>query len=177
MSRTVTNTVDIRAEQDDVWAVLADLPATRWWLPGVVAARVDGDVRVCTMADGQEIHERISDLSAEARGYRFEHLRVPLPVRQLHGTFTVTPGSALGTSRVTLRTTFDPLDPTSAEEVTGMVAQAFRAVAGVVAPLRGAEVALGRVAAPVLIRPGPANDAPGRTGPAEPRTTRPAPRW
>ena len=55
MSTTVTNTVDIKADPDDVWAVLADLPATRWWLPGVVAARVDGDVRVCTMADGQEI--------------------------------------------------------------------------------------------------------------------------
>ncbi len=125
MSRTVTNTIDISAEQDDVWAVLADLPATRWWLPGVVAARMDGDVRVCTMADGQEIHERISDLSAGARSYRFEHLRVPLPVRQSHGTFTVTPGSAPGTSLVTLRTTFDPLDVTTGEDVTGMVGQAF----------------------------------------------------
>src|SRR5262245_7798417 len=111
MSTTVTNTVDINADPDDVWAVLADLPATRWWLPGVVAARVDGDLRVCALADGQEVHERITDISPERRGYRFEHLRVPLPVRRSGGTFHVTAGGAPGTATVTLRTTFDPLDP------------------------------------------------------------------
>lgn len=125
MSSTVINTVDISADPDDVWAVLADLPATRSWLPGVVAARVDGDVRVCTMADGQEIREQISDLSAERRSYRFEHLRVPLPVERSGGTFTVTPGAAAGTTTVTLRTTFDPLDPIAAHDVGEMIRQAF----------------------------------------------------
>jgi uncharacterized protein YndB with AHSA1/START domain len=125
MSTTMTNTVDIAAGPEDVWAVLADLPATRWWLPGVVAARMDGDVRVCTMADGQEIHERISDVSAEQRSYRFQHLRVPLPVQRSGGTFTVTPGAASGTATVTLRTTFDPLDPTATDDVTGLIRQAF----------------------------------------------------
>ena len=125
MSTSVTNTVDITAEPDDVWAVVADLPATRWWLPGVVAVRMDGDVRICRMADGQEIHERISDLSPEGRSYRFEHLRVPLPVRHSGGTFTVTGGGAAGTATVTLRTTFAPLDPTAAGDLTGMIRQAF----------------------------------------------------
>lgn len=96
---TVTNIVDISADPDDVWAVLADLPATRCWLPGVVAARVDGDVRLCTMTDGQEIHKRSSDLSAEQRSYRSEHLRVPLPVQHSGGTFTVTTGAAAGTGQ------------------------------------------------------------------------------
>jgi uncharacterized protein YndB with AHSA1/START domain len=125
MSTTVTNTVDITADPDDVWAVLADLPATRWWLPGVVAVRMDGDVRICTMADGQEIHERISDLSTERRTYRFEHLRVALPVERSGGRFTVAAGSAPGTSRVTLEISFDPVDPDGAEELTGMIRQAF----------------------------------------------------
>jgi uncharacterized protein YndB with AHSA1/START domain len=125
MSMTVTNVVDIAAEPDDVWAVLADLPATRWWNPGVVAARVDGEVRVCSMADGQEIHERISDVSPERRSYRFEHLRVPLPVQQSHGVFTVSAGSVAGTSRVVLQTTFVPLDATAGEELSGMVEGAF----------------------------------------------------
>src|SRR5262245_25699924 len=125
MATIVTNTVDITADPDDVWAVLADLPATRCWLPGVLSARMDGDVRVCTMADGQEIHERISDLSPERRSYRFEHLRVPLPVRDSYGTFTVSAGAAAGTARVTLQTTFDPADPTAAEAVTEMIDGAF----------------------------------------------------
>jgi uncharacterized protein YndB with AHSA1/START domain len=125
MPTTVTNTVDINADPDDVWSVLSDLPATRWWLPGVVAARMDDDVRVCTMADGQEIHERIIDLSAERRSLRFEHLRVPLPVQHSGGTFALTPGAAAGTTTVTLRTTFDPLDPNGADGLAAMIQQAF----------------------------------------------------
>lgn len=48
----------------------ADLPATRHWSPGVVATEMDGDVRVCRMADGQEGHERISDIEPERRSHR-----------------------------------------------------------------------------------------------------------
>jgi len=87
---TINNTIDIKATPDEVWAVLADMPATRQWLPGVVAARMDGNVRICEMADGQQVHEKISDVSAEQRSFRFEHVRVPLPVQRSSGTFTVT---------------------------------------------------------------------------------------
>jgi uncharacterized protein YndB with AHSA1/START domain len=123
---TITNAIDITAAPDDVWAVLADMPATRQWLPGVVAARMDGDVRVCQMADGQQVHEKISDISPENRSFRFEHLRVPLPVQRSGGIFTVTAGSAPDTATVTLRTTFEPLDPTGAGELTGMIRGAFQ---------------------------------------------------
>ena len=123
---TITNTVDIEASPDDVWAVLSDMPATRHWLSGVVAAHMDGDIRVCQMADGQEVHEKISDISAERRSYRFEHLRVPLPVRQSGGTFTVTAGTEPDSATVTLTTTFEPLDPTAADQLTGMIHGAFQ---------------------------------------------------
>jgi uncharacterized protein YndB with AHSA1/START domain len=113
------------APDDEVWAVLADLPATRRWLPGVVSARMDGDLRVCATADGQEIHERISDLSPEDRSYRFHHVRVPLPVRHSGGMFTVTAGPGPGTAVVTLQTTFEPLDPAGVDEVTSMIRGAF----------------------------------------------------
>jgi hypothetical protein len=122
---TITNSVDINSGPDDVWAVLADLPAARHWLPGVVSSQMDGTLRVCTMADGQEIHERISDISPEWRSYRFSHVRVPLPVRDSGGTFTVTPGPTTGTATVTLQTTFEPLDATHAGEVTAMIQGAF----------------------------------------------------
>ena len=62
---TITTTIDIKATPDKVWAVLADMPATRQWLPGVVAARMDGNVRICEMADGPQVHEKISHISAE----------------------------------------------------------------------------------------------------------------
>jgi uncharacterized protein YndB with AHSA1/START domain len=123
---TITNTIDIHANQDKVWAVLADMPATRHWLPGVTAAHLDGDVRICRMADGQEIHERISDVSPERRSYRFEHLHVPLPVRQSNGTFTVTPGGSPDTAIVTLSTTFEPLDRTGNDRLIDTIHGAFQ---------------------------------------------------
>jgi uncharacterized protein YndB with AHSA1/START domain len=121
---TITTAIDIKAAPDRVWAVLADLTATRDWLPGVVAARVDGDVRVCRMADGQEIHERITDLSAERRGYRFRYLRTPLPVTAAGGAFTVRAGAAAGTATVVLDAAFDLVDP-GADQVVGMIRHAF----------------------------------------------------
>ncbi|HEV8555598.1 MAG TPA: SRPBCC family protein [Actinophytocola sp.] len=121
---TITNTIEINAGAEDVWAVLADLPATRHWLPGVVAARMDGDLRVCTMADGQEIHERITGRTG--RSLRFEHVRVALPVRHSAGTFTVTPSPGAHAATVTLETTFEPLDPAGAGELTAMIRGAFQ---------------------------------------------------
>jgi uncharacterized protein YndB with AHSA1/START domain len=123
---TITNTIDIKATPDEVWAVLADMPATRQWLPGVIAARMDGNVRVCQMADGQQVRERISDISAEQRSFRFEHLRVQLPVRHSGGSFTVADGPDLHTATVTLRTTFEPLDSTGVDQLTAMVSSAFQ---------------------------------------------------
>lgn len=123
---TITNTIEIKARADEVWAVLADLPATRSWLPGVVAARMEGDLRVCTMADGQEIHERISDVAPENRSLRFEHVQVPLPVRHSAGRFTVTTEPDPDVATVTLETTFEPLDPAGADQLTTMIHGAFQ---------------------------------------------------
>jgi len=125
---TIRNTVTISATPDDVWAELADMPGTRHWLPGVVSARMDGPLRVCTMADGQEVHERISDVSEGKRSFRFDHVQVPLPVRNSGGTFTVNPGRtpATATATVILETTFEPIDAASADQLTTAVQGAFQ---------------------------------------------------
>jgi uncharacterized protein YndB with AHSA1/START domain len=123
---TISNTIDIKATPDEVWAVLSDMPATRQWLPGVATARMDGDVRICQMADGQQVHEKISDISAEQRSFGFEHIRVPLPVQRSGGTFTVTAGSDPQTTTVALRTTFEPVDPTGVDQLAGIVHGAFQ---------------------------------------------------
>lgn len=123
---TIRNTVTVNATPDEVWDVLSDMPATRQWLPGAVAARMQGDIRVCTMADGQEVHERISDVSGRARSFRFDHIRIPLPVKRSGGTFTVSPGDTSATAVVALETTFEPLDPTSVDQMTAGVRDAFQ---------------------------------------------------
>jgi uncharacterized protein YndB with AHSA1/START domain len=98
----LTNMIDIKASPETVWAVLGDLATTPDWLPGTVSASVDGATRVCVMADGSQVHEQISGYSAEDRTYQWRHLQVPLPVRDSHGTFTVTAGDA-GSSTVRAR--------------------------------------------------------------------------
>jgi uncharacterized protein YndB with AHSA1/START domain len=84
----INNTIDIKATPDEVWAVLADMPATRQWLPGVVAARMEGDVRICEMADGQQVREKsatsllsnaVSGSSTSGSHYRCSALAEPSP--------------------------------------------------------------------------------------------------
>jgi uncharacterized protein YndB with AHSA1/START domain len=123
---TITNSVTITAAPDEVWAVLADLPATRQWLPGVVAVRMNGTQRVCVMADGQEIHEQIDEVSDEQRSLQLHHLRVPLPIHHSGGTFTVSVGDDPGSAAVTLTTTFEPLDPTMVDDLIPMIHGAFQ---------------------------------------------------
>lgn len=123
---TIRATVTVNATPEKVWTVLSDMPATRQWLPGVVAARMDDDLRVCTMVDGQEVHERISDVSDERRSFRFDHVRVPLPVERSGGTFTVNPADASGTAVVVLETLFEPLDPASVDHLTAGIRDAFQ---------------------------------------------------
>jgi hypothetical protein len=87
---------------------------------------MDGSLRVCTTAGGQEIHERINDVSDDGRSFRFAHGRVPLPVRRSGGTFTVGPGAPAGSASVILETTFEPIDPTTADRLTAGMRDAFR---------------------------------------------------
>jgi hypothetical protein len=94
-------------------------------------ADTHGRIRVCPPSptpspSGPANHERISDISPDQRSYRFQHLRVPLPVRQSAGTFTVTTGPDADTATVTLTTTFEPIDPTGATQLADMVHGAFQ---------------------------------------------------
>jgi uncharacterized protein YndB with AHSA1/START domain len=118
------NTIAIDASPNAVWEVLGDLAATTEWLPGTVAARMDGDVRTCTTADGNEIREEISDYSPEQRRYRFRHLAVPMPIADSGGVFTVEPRD--GGAEVVLETSFEALDGMDAEQVAGMIDGAFQ---------------------------------------------------
>jgi uncharacterized protein YndB with AHSA1/START domain len=119
---TISTSVTIDAAPEDVRAALSDLTATRSWLPGVVEARMDGDVRICRMADGQEVHERILEVSDDR--LRFEHLRVGLPVHRSNGTFTVGPAAG-GGAVVVLELTFEPLDAALTDQLSSGIRDAF----------------------------------------------------
>jgi uncharacterized protein YndB with AHSA1/START domain len=111
-------TIDIAASPDAVWEVLGDLSATTEWLPGTVDSRMDGAVRTCVMADGNETREEISEYEPERRTYRYRHLQVPLPVSDSAGTFVVE--AAGGGSTVVLEAEFQALDPAAEPELEAM---------------------------------------------------------
>jgi uncharacterized protein YndB with AHSA1/START domain len=112
-------TISIDASPEAVWDVLGALAATSEWLPGTVAARMDGTIRVCETADGNEIREEISDYSPERRSYRFRHLQVPLPVKNSTGKFAVDAGTS-GGAIVVLEADFDALDPAMEAQIEHM---------------------------------------------------------
>ncbi len=121
----LTNTIEIKASPERVWAVLGDLAATPDWLPGTLSANVDGNTRFCVMADGSQVHEQISGYSTEGRTFHWRHVQVPLPVRDSHGTFTVTAADGAA-STVTLDAQFEPLDRIAAADVSKMIDGAFQ---------------------------------------------------
>jgi mxaD protein len=117
-------TISIAASPDAVWDVLGDLAATSEWNPGTIAARMEGAVRICDTADGHEIHEEISDYSAEQRTYRFRHRQVPLPVQSSTGTFAVHAGSD-GGAVVVLDCDFEALDASFEADIERMFGDAL----------------------------------------------------
>ena len=116
---SLRNEIAIAAPADDVWRILGDLTATPEWIPGVVEANVDGDVRVCRTADGAEIHERITARSDEARSFSYEQSRVPMPISGSRGTLSVADSG--GGSRVTWEAEFE-----APEQVATMVDGYYR---------------------------------------------------
>jgi protein-tyrosine phosphatase len=71
--------------------ILGDLTGVRRWVPGVAAARMEGMRRICTLADGGEIHEEITELSDAERRYSYKQTVHPLGLKRSQGTLAVEP--------------------------------------------------------------------------------------
>ena len=120
----LTKQIEINASPERVWTVLGDLAATPNWLPGTVSARVDGNARVCVMANGAEVLEQIDNYSTVDRTYHWRHLKVPLPVRDSHGTFSVVADGE--GAMIVLEAQFIALDHGRDSEVTTMIDGAYQ---------------------------------------------------
>lgn len=119
MSSKIKNQIKIEASLDRVWAVLGNLAAAYTWIPGIVSANVQGLNRVCLTADGQEIHEEISNYRAEKYTFSYQHLQQPLPIKNSHGIFTVE--AAKTGSLVVWEAEFEVIDAAQKEELTAII--------------------------------------------------------
>jgi ketosteroid isomerase-like protein/carbon monoxide dehydrogenase subunit G len=90
---TIRNAVTIDRSPDDVWALLRELSAVTDWVPGIDAARVEGTRRICTTAEGMEIHEEI-ELDDRRRRYEYTQTKHPLGFRKSRGSLAVSGNGA-----------------------------------------------------------------------------------
>lgn len=119
------NTIAIDASPEAVWDVLGDLGATDEWLPGIVAALMEGSTRICTTADGFEIREEISDYQPERRTFRYQHVQVPMPIENSGGSFVVEPDED-GSALVVLESSFEAVESAQEAQVGQMINRAFQ---------------------------------------------------
>ena len=115
----LVNRFDLDMGPEQVWRIVGDLSDAASWVPGVVTARVVGDLRVCVTADGQEIRERLSSVEGEPMAYRYEHLVTPAPVRDSWGILRVRP-SGRGCA-VEWDAAFEAADPAYTDQITAMM--------------------------------------------------------
>ena len=85
----VINQFDLDMAPEQTWRIVGDLADAASWVPGVVAARVVGDLRVCTTVDGHEIRERLTAVEGEPMSYRYVHLVTPAPIHNSRGILRV----------------------------------------------------------------------------------------
>lgn len=121
---TIHKNVTIARAPDDVWALLRDLAAVTEWVPGIAGARLVGTRRICTTAEGAEIHEEI-ELDDARRTYAYTQPVHPLGFKTSRGTLAVT-GNSSG-SRVTWDAELEFADPAQEVQLLPLLEQGYAA--------------------------------------------------
>jgi ketosteroid isomerase-like protein/uncharacterized protein YndB with AHSA1/START domain len=121
---TIHNDVTISRSPDEVWALLRDLEAVTEWVPGIAQARVEGTRRICTTADGGEIHEEI-ELDDARRRYAYSQPVHPLGLSASRGVLSVTGNGA--DTHVAWVAELEFADPAQEAQVMPLLEQGYAA--------------------------------------------------
>jgi len=122
--RTIREAITVEAPAERVWEIFGDPAAASRYVPGIARSRLEGAIRVCETADGQEIREAISDLAPERRSYRYNHLKTPMPVKRSQGRFWVEADGPR--SRVQVDAEIEALDPGAEPALAEMMTAGLR---------------------------------------------------
>lgn len=103
----VTETVEIRAPADKVWAAMKDYDSLHEWHPGFSADKIvkgrnnePGAVRSLTVKDGPTFTEELLSFDAGKKTYKYRIIESPLPLRDYVSSISLTE-SGKGTTVVT----------------------------------------------------------------------------
>ena len=121
---TIHKDVTIARSPDDVWALLRDLAAVSEWVPGIASARLDGTRRICTTAEGAEIHEEI-ELDDARRTYAYTQPVHPLGFKASRGSLAVTGNGS--DSQVAWHAEIQFTDPAQEAQIMPLLEQGYAA--------------------------------------------------
>ncbi|MEO1200248.1 MAG: SRPBCC family protein [Pseudomonadota bacterium] len=115
-------TQKITAHADDVWATIAKGGDVHRWFEDVIVAcdlrgHGEGAERLCTMANGADLRERILEINHDMRRFRYAIEKHPLPATDVVTTITVV-GLGQGGAEVTWSAEYsvDPAHETTVDD-------------------------------------------------------------
>lgn len=98
----------VPGQADAVWRVVRDFDGLPAWHPAIETSEIEagpaagepGAVRRLTMPDGGVVRERLVRLDDGERGYTYDIVASPFPIRSYRSTIRVAPITATGESFV-----------------------------------------------------------------------------
>jgi carbon monoxide dehydrogenase subunit G len=122
----LTETADLAASPEAVWAITRDVGGLAAWVPGVKACRLEGDLRYVTLSDGRgKAIERIVANSDENRTVEYEFVSGDMPLAEYHSRLKVEANGA-GTL-VTWGATLEATAEVPESEVVAGIRASYRA--------------------------------------------------
>lgn len=93
MKATVNITKRLDASAERAWAAIAGIGGLDRWFPIISEYRVEGAGvgawRIVTLANGEEMRDRIMEIDAGARRLRYERPQHPFPVKDYAGVVEI----------------------------------------------------------------------------------------
>jgi hypothetical protein len=134
---SVTETVDIKAPVDKVWAASKDFDSLNKWHPAFAKDVLlkgpnnkPGTVRELTIKDGPKFTEELQSFDEATHTYKYRIIESPLPLAGYAATFVVKPGKD-GGSVVTWSAKFTRKNPADSPPAGETDADAVKLITGV----------------------------------------------
>jgi hypothetical protein len=136
---TVTETIDVNASPDEVWALVGDFGGLVGWFPAVTKSVVEGSgigaLRYLTMPDGNQLTERQEARDDAARYYEYAAIAGALPCIDYRSRIAVSPTG--NGARITWTAQFLPLKDAPIDAVAFITSVYQGGLAGAKAVLEG----------------------------------------
>lgn len=119
----------IKAPAESVWKTISAIGGVEQWLSIIKTCKFEGSgagaTRVCTMADGSTLNERIEKVDHQNRIFQYSIPEPPMPVKNLIGTMKVNETGKNGESEIEWSATFG-VDESQEKEMSGLLEGIYR---------------------------------------------------